>query len=85
MPSDTPKISLGDFQIAAVAGKTAPASEQTYRTGQWLSIPPFRLGAEGSAEYLRDARETDPIYANEKIVHTGMLLRTMNWALMENA
>ncbi|MFX4839116.1 hypothetical protein ABTB79_19890, partial [Acinetobacter baumannii] len=36
MPSDTPKISLGDFQIAAVAGKTAPASEQTYRTGQWL-------------------------------------------------
>ena len=85
MPSDTPKISLGDFQSVAVVGKHAPADEKSYQTGKWLSIPPFTLGVQGSADYLRDARETDPLYANEKIVHTGMLLRTMNWALMENA
>jgi acyl dehydratase len=85
MPSDALKISLGDFQHAAVVGKTAPASEESYATGKWLAIPPFTLGTQGSADYLRDVRETDPLYANEKIVHTGMLLRTMNWALMENA
>jgi hypothetical protein len=85
MPSDAPKISLGDFQSVAVVGKTAPASEQSYRTGKWLSIPPFTLGTQGSSDYLRDVREADQLYANEKLVHTGMLLRTMNWALMENA
>jgi acyl-coenzyme A thioesterase PaaI-like protein len=85
MPSDPLKLSLDDFQSVAVAGKTAPASEKSYATGKWLAIPPFTLGVEGSADYLRDARETDPLYANAKIVHTGMLLRTMNWALMENA
>ena len=85
MPSDTQKISLGDFQSVAVVGKTSPASETSYATGKWLAIPPFTLGAEGSTEYLRDVRETDALYANDKIVHTGMLLRTMNWALMENA
>lgn len=85
MPSDTPTISLSDFQSVAVAGKTGPADERSYAAGKWLAIPPFTLGVQGSEEYLRDARETDPLYANEKIVHTGMLLRTMNWALMENA
>ena len=85
MPSDTSRISLGDFQSVAVVGKTAPASETSYATGKWLAIPPFTLGTQGSTEYLRDVRETDVLYANEKIVHTGMLLRTMNWALMENA
>ena len=85
MPSDTPKILLGDFQSVAVVGKTEPASEMSYATGKWLAIPPFTLGIQGSTEYLRDVRETDALYANEKIVHTGMLLRTMNWALMENA
>lgn len=85
MPSDVPAISLADFPSVAVVGKTAPASESTYRPGQWLSIPPFTLGTQGSTAYLRDARETDPLYASDKIVHTGMLLRTMNWALMENA
>lgn len=85
MPSDRPNIALADFQSAAVVGKTAPADEKSYATGKWLGIPPFTLGAQGSSDYLRDARETDPLYASEKIVHTGMLLRTMNWALMENA
>ncbi len=85
MPSDAPTISLADFQSAVVVGKTAPADEKSYQTGKWLAIPPFTLGTQGSAEYLRDVREADPLYANEKIVHTGMLLRTMNWALMENA
>lgn len=85
MPSDTPAISLDDFQDVPVVGKTAPADEKSYATGKWLAIPPFTLGIQGSSDYLRDVREADSLYAKDGIVHTGMLLRTMNWALMENA
>jgi acyl dehydratase len=85
MPADPPAISLSDFQSVAVAGKTAPADSTTYAVGKWLAVPPFILGVRGSDDYLRDVRETNPLYAGEGIVHTGMLLRMMNWALMENA
>lgn len=85
MPSNMPKLSLDDFQSAAPVTKRAPVDASSYQAGKWLGIPPYTLGAQPSLEYLRDVRETDPLYANDKIVHTGMLLRTMNWALMENA
>lgn len=85
MPSGTPEISLNDFESVPVVAKRAPVDASSYQSGKWLGIPPYTLSAQPSLEYLRDVRETDPLYANEKIVHTGMLLRTMNWALMENA
>jgi acyl dehydratase len=85
MPADAPAISLEDFESVRVVGKTAPADATSYAVGKWLAVPPFTLGVRGSDDYLRDVRETDPIYAGEGIIHTGMLLRMMNWALMENA
>jgi acyl dehydratase len=85
MPTDAQTISLNDFQDVSVVSKREPVNASSYAQGKWLGIPPYTLGAQPSLDYLRDVRETDPLYANEKIVHTGMLLRTMNWALMENA
>jgi acyl dehydratase len=85
MPADTPKFALVDFEAAAPVATRAPVDANSYKVGRWLGIPPFTLGAEPSREYLRDIRETDPLYAEAGIVHPGMLLRTMNWALMENA
>ncbi len=85
MLSDAQTISLNDFQEVAVVAIREPVSASSYEQGKWLGIPPYTLGAQPSLDYLRDVRETDPLYANDKIVHTGMLLRTMNWALMENA
>jgi acyl dehydratase len=85
MPSDAPAIALADFESAAPVATRAPVDANSYKVGKWLGIPPFTLGAEPSRDYLRDIRETDPLYAEAGIVHPGMLLRTMNWALMENA
>jgi acyl dehydratase len=84
MPSAPETISLGDFQSVPPVATRAPVDAHSYPEGKWLGIPPFTLGA-GAGDYLRDIRETDSLYARDGFVHTGTLLRTLNWALMENA
>jgi acyl dehydratase len=83
--ASTPNVTLDDFKNVAVVTERVPINANTYQTGQWLGITPYTQGADAALKYLRDVRETDLIYENEKIIHPGMLLRTMNWALMENA
>jgi acyl dehydratase len=85
LPSVAPRRQLDDFQSVAAAAERAPVDGQSYALGKWLGIPPFRQGVEPLRDYLRDVREAAPIYASDNIVHPGTLLRTMNWALMENA
>lgn len=84
LPSEPAKIDLHDFENVPPAATRAPVDANSYLEGKWLGIPPYTLGA-GAPDYLRDVGETDPLYAREGIVHTGNLLRTLNWALMENA
>ena len=84
MPSEPAKISLDDFRSVPPVRTRVAVDANSYREGEWLGIPPFTLGT-GAADYLRDIRETDPLYAHDGVVHTGTLLRTLNWALMENA
>lgn len=36
------------------------------------------------ATYLRDVRETDPLYAREGLVHPATVLRAGNWVLRHN-
>ena len=84
-PREVPQLRLDDFTPVAAVAKREPVGERSYVPGSWLGIPPFRQGERNLAEYLRDIREQDPIYVRELIVHPGTLLRTLNWALMENA
>src|SRR5262245_29283854 len=37
-----------------------------------------------ATSYLRDVRESDPLYAREGLVHPGAVLRLCNLALKEN-
>jgi acyl dehydratase len=85
LPSEAPKLRLEDFQSVAVVAKRLPVDERSYAPGCWLGIPPFRQGLEAMKVYLQGIGETEPLYGREAIVHPGMLLRMMNWALMENA
>ncbi len=85
LPVAAPKLRVDDYPSVAVVTTRTPVDSNSYEPGKWLGIPPYRQGAQPLAEYLRDVRETAPIYASESIVHPGTLLRTMNWALMENA
>ena len=44
----------------------------------------MQVTEEFAANYLRDVRETDPLYARERLVHPGLILRTCNWVLTHN-
>lgn len=60
------------------------ASEATLAAGTLLSSRPLRVDAERAAAYLRDVREMHAIYATERIVHPGLILRTCNAVLADN-
>lgn len=84
LPAAPPALRLDDFRAVPPVAERRPAAS-SYAAGSWLGILPYRQGAASHADYLRDIREANPLYAREGLVHPGTLLRTMNWALMENA
>ena len=61
-----------------------PADEQTLAVGTRFAINPFRVTDRYAEEYLRTVRETDPLYARERLVHPGTILHIGNWALRHN-
>jgi hypothetical protein len=61
-----------------------PADQASLAEGKWFGIAPLQLTPDHAANYLRDVRETDPIYAKEGLVHPGAILRLCNLALREN-
>ncbi|MBI3700771.1 MAG: hypothetical protein HY242_10055 [Afipia sp.] len=85
MSLQSEQISLDDFKSVPPVAARAPVDENSYKEGAWLGIPPYTLGKAAAPDYLRDIGETDPLYLRDGLVHTGNLLRMLNWALMENA
>jgi hypothetical protein len=81
-----PLVSLAEFQAAAPPAHDArpPADEHSLPVGRWLGMNPLRVDAVYHAQDLEDARETDPLYAREGIVHSGTILRCCNWVLSHN-
>src|SRR5450755_637039 len=61
-----------------------PADERSLAEGASLGMQPFRITPEYAADYLRDVRETNPLYAKENLVHPGIVLRLCNQALVQN-
>ena len=61
-----------------------PADETTLAAGTLLAIKPARIDAAGAAQYLRDLRETLPLYMAEGLVHPARVLGLGNWALKDN-
>jgi acyl dehydratase len=90
----TGRASMGDGSgkapaIAAYEPRTPPAErppadEASLAAGNRLGTKPFPLTPAYAADYLRDVRETDPIYAGEGLAHPGIILRMCNLALREN-
>lgn len=76
--------SIDDYNYRSPPQERPPADETSLAEGNWLSTVPTLMTAQVAAEYLRDVRETDAIYAREGLVHPGMLLRQCNQALRQN-
>jgi hypothetical protein len=60
------------------------ASPATLPVGACLGSIALEVTAELAAGYLRDVRETDGLYARERLVHPGTVLRMCNLALLRN-
>ena len=76
--------SIDDFELRTPPLERPPASPSSLVEGTWLGTAPMQLTPEANADYLRDVRETDAIYAREGLVHPGALLRLCNLALRQN-
>src|SRR5262249_13842223 len=64
--------------IAALRKPTPPrerpaADETTLAAGSKLGIRPLVVTSDYAAQYLRDLRETDPLYAAERLGHPGLI------------
>mgnify|MGYP000214461669 CR=1 FL=1 len=84
-PASAPKLGAYDWRAPPIElEKRPPADEASLAVGNSLSTQPAVLDQERHETYLRDVRESDPIYAREGIAHPGILLRLCNSALREN-
>jgi acyl dehydratase len=79
-----PPPALTDYKQVSARPERAPANEQTLPINSWLGMNPLTITEEFLAQDIQDTRETDPIYAREKIINPGTVLRCCNWALSHN-
>jgi len=85
LPASAPKFSLDEYTAASAVKERKPVSASSYEVGKWLGAIPRDWSCETAKDYLRDIRETDPIYARENLGHPGLLPRVMNKVLVDNA
>jgi acyl dehydratase len=85
LPSSLPPApTLSDYKQTAARPDRLPANEQTLPINTWLGMNPLTITEEFLTQDIQDTRETDPIYAREKIINPGTVLRCCNWALSHN-
>jgi acyl dehydratase len=85
LPASAPAIALAGFDAVAAVVERKPVNANSYEIGKWLGTVPRAWAGDAAAEYLRDIRETDPIFAREGLGHPGLLQRVMNKLLVDNA
>ncbi len=84
LPAALAPPSLDEFARVAERAERPPASPDSLPVGAWLGIVPVQATPELAADYLRDVRETLPLYAAEGLVHPVVVLRMCNFALNRN-
>jgi acyl dehydratase len=87
LPSEPPRppAAFGDVPPPPVSpAERPPADERTLCVGTRLAINPLRITDQHADQYLRKVRETDPLYASERLVHPGTIVDIGNWALHHN-
>ena len=85
LPATPPAApALDDFQAVAQRASRPPADEASLAVGTWLGIEPVVATAELIAQYVRDVRETAPIYEQEGLLHPVLVPHICNFALNRN-
>lgn len=84
LPAAVAPPALAEFARVDERLTRPPADPQSLAVGTWLGIVPVEANAALAGEYLRDVRETLPLYADEGLVHPVVVLRICNFALNRN-
>jgi hypothetical protein len=84
LPEAVAPPAAGEFPAIAERGSRPTADEASLAVGTRLGIVPIDMTAELAGQYLRDVRETSPLYASEGLVHPVAVLRMCNFALTRN-
>lgn len=87
MPANRPSmppLSAYGKAVAPAKERRPEASPRSLPLGGELVSFPLDANEEAAAEYLRGVSEADALYANERLVHPGLLLRMCNRALLES-
>jgi hypothetical protein len=77
-------VALSDFKLVSPRTERTQADEESLKVGDWFGMKPMSITEANHAQDLEDLRETDPVYAREKIVHAGTILRCCNRVLTDN-
>ncbi len=85
LPASAPPVAAADFTETAPVAERKPVDVTSYVAGQWLGTAPRAWAGDAASGYLTDVRESDPIYARERLGHPGLLQRVMNRVLVDNA
>ncbi len=85
LPASAPQLSISDYHEASAVSERQPVSAASYPVGKWLGTLPRAWAGDAERQYLADIRETSPIYLEEGLGHPGLLLRTLNSVLVDNA
>jgi acyl dehydratase len=84
LPAAAQAVQLDAYQPVPAQAQRPAADEQSLAVGTWLGMQPLLVTPEYQAQDLKDTRETAGLYAAERIVHPGTILRCANWALSHN-
>jgi acyl dehydratase len=84
LPATTLDVSLADFHEVPPATVRPPVGTESFPVGGWLGTAPCAWPGQAAAAYLDEIRERDPIYADARLGHPGMLQRVMNRLLVDN-
>jgi acyl dehydratase len=84
LPERAPSPTPLSYDVVEPPETRPPASETSLAPGLWMNSKPIAATPEFAAQYLRDLRETEPLYAREGIAHPGLVLRLCNWVLSHN-
>jgi hypothetical protein len=84
LPETTAPPPLDDFLRAAQRSSRPPADETSLAVGTWLGIEPVVATPELIAQYVRDVRETSPIYEADGLLHPVLVPHICNFALNRN-
>ena len=85
LPATAPQApDLADYPVLPLPDDRPPASPESLPVGAMLGTYETHCSAEVETAYQADVREDLPLYANDKIIHPGHLLRFGNWAVTQN-